>query len=78
MRTGALLSLQSSVWHESSTDMFVNVSFPMNEVNPMHHLYPQVILCMQEDMEIHKGSCIECSRPTVLRCPHPKVSILQV
>jgi hypothetical protein len=75
MRTGALLLLWSSVRYECSTDTFVNASLPMNEVNPTRHLYPQVILRMQEDVEIRKGSRIECSRPTVPRRTHPKVSI---
>jgi hypothetical protein len=76
-RTGVLLSLRSSVRHERSADAFVNAPFPMNEVNSTRHLYPQVILRMQEDVEIRKGGRIERSRPTVPCPPHPKVSILR-
>jgi len=55
--------LRNTVWHKRSTDSFVNALFPMDEVDSTRDLYPQVILRMQEDVEICKGSRIERSRP---------------
>ena len=39
----------------------------MNEIDTSRHLYPQVILRVQEDVEICKGGRIERSRSTCLR-----------
>jgi hypothetical protein len=64
------VSLRSCVRHKRSADPFVDASFPMDEVDPTRHLYPQVVLRMQEDMEIRKGGRVERSRSTM---PRPRV-----
>jgi hypothetical protein len=64
-------SLGSTVRHKCGANSFVDALFPMNEIDSTRHLYPQVVLRMQEDVEIGKSGRIERRGPTL---PRPKIS----
>lgn len=55
-------SLGNTVRHKRGADSFVDALFPMNEISSTRHLYPQVDLRMQKDVEICKSGRIERRR----------------
>lgn len=54
----------NTIRHERGDNSFVDALFPMNEINSTRHLYPQVVLRMQKDVEIGKSGRIERRRST--------------
>lgn len=61
----------NTIRHERGANSFVDALFPMNEINSTRHLYPQVVLRMQKDVEIGKSGRIERRRSTF---PGPGIS----
>jgi hypothetical protein len=59
-------SMGNTIRHERGANSFVDALFPMNEINSTRHLYPQVVLRMQKDVEIGKSGRIERRRSTFL------------
>lgn len=64
--------MRNSVRHKRSADSLVDALFPVDEIDSTRHLYPQVVLSMQENVEVRKGGRIQRGRPTAAP---PKVSI---
>lgn len=64
-------SLGNTVRHKRGADSFVDALFPMNEISSTRHLYPQVDLRMQKDVEICKSGRIERRRST---SPGPRLA----